>query len=105
MNIVQYVENFGGVTNYDVLGHIHGNLGVSGKISGTAQIAYLKKLDRLIKERDATLDRYEQDIKEGKIVRPSNLTLEEIALGHPDLESTQAAIRLLAKKEARRSHV
>lgn len=101
-NLVQFAVERGMVTDYDVLAHIHAGLRsmpttkVYARTNGEALL-------RLQRARDATVDAYREAVASGEVIPPQKPTLEERALGHPDLPSTHAAVRLLAKRESRRA--
>jgi hypothetical protein len=96
-NIVQFASERGLVTEYDVLSHIH-----AGLRSMPTTKAYARRngqeLQRLQRARDATAEAYKQAVAAGDVIPPPKPTLQERAAGHPDLPSTQAAIRLLEKR-------
>lgn len=96
-NLVQFAVEHGMVTDHDVLAHIH-----AGLRSMPTTKAYARRnsqeLRRLQLARDASLAAYQAAVDSGDVIQPSKPTLEERASGHPDLASTQAAIRLLKKR-------
>jgi len=100
LNLVQYAQAIGGITDADVLGHIHAGLRSAPQTKTHRRFMETKLLD-LQAKRDATRAAYEQAVAEGKIRCPAPPTLEERASGHPDNPSVQAALRLLEKKKAR----
>ena len=96
-NITQFAAERGMVTDFDVQGHIHAGLR-SMPTTKTYARWFEAKLSELMAQRDMTIAAYEAAVESGDIRRPPPATLEERANGHPDLASTQAAIRLLAKR-------
>ena len=100
MNLVQFAMATGGTTTADVDGHIHAGLR-SAPQTKTHKRFHEGTLLELQEKRDATVEAYELAIAEGWIHRPEPTTLQERAVGDPDMPSTQAAMRLLAKRKAR----
>ncbi len=100
MNLTQFAREFGGVTDYDVQGHIHGGL-MAAHMPKSYHRRYQKRLLELQEARDETARRYAEAIARGEIAAPRELTyrekLEITAAGDPDFPSTQAARRLLAR--------
>lgn len=96
-NFVQFAAERGLKTEYDVLSHIHAGLR-SAPTTKTYARWNERETARLQREASEALAAYETAIAAGEIIRPPKTTLEERADGHPDLESTKAARRLLAKR-------
>ncbi|PJG45185.1 hypothetical protein CAF53_24230 [Sphingobium sp. LB126] len=82
-------------------GHIHAGLR-SAPTTKTFRRWYESETRRLLIEAGRTASLYQAAIDAGTIIAPPRATLEEIANGHPDLESTHAARRVLEKRRARR---
>lgn len=101
-NIYEFARLRGLVTDADVQGHTHAGLR-SAPQTKTYKRFYERKLLELLNAWGATKKAYEAAIEAGEILRPARRTTEEIAQGHPDLASTQAALRILAKREARKA--
>lgn len=104
MTIVQFAKEFGGVTDYDVQGHIHGGL-MAAHMPNSYHRRYQARLRELQDQRDETARRYAEAIARGEIAPPPKLThrerLEIAAAGDPDFPSTQAARRVLERLKAR----
>lgn len=99
LNLVQFAQEIGGVTSYDVESHIHGALR-SKPAAKTFQRWFDRRLAELQAARDRTVALYRAEVAAGRIIEPRR-TLEDIASGHPDNPSVQAARRLLEKKRLR----
>lgn len=99
-NLVQFAVERGMVTDHDVLSHIHAGLR-SMPTTKTYARRNSQELRRLQVARDATVAAYQAAVESGDIIPPPKPTLEDRASGHPDLASTQAAIRLLGKRAQR----
>jgi hypothetical protein len=104
MNLVQFAQATGGTTTADVDGHIHAGLR-SAPQTKTYKRFYDRTLVELQAKRDATTKAYELAVAEGRVRRPEPRTLEEKAAGDPGMPSTQAAMRLLAKRKAKAGEV
>lgn len=101
MGVTEWAKARGFITTADVDSHIHAGLGgLNG--TKTASRFYHQRLESLQHERDQTLAMYKSAVAAGLIREPPPMTLEERAAGHSDLESTRAAVRALANREARR---
>lgn len=98
-NYVQFCAEHGLTTEYDVLSHIHAGLR-SAPTTKTYSRWNDAELARLQREASASLAAYEAAVARGDVIRPPKPTIEEKAAGHPDLESTKAAKRLLEKRLA-----
>jgi len=85
----------------DARSHIHAGLR-SAPPTKRFRRWYEAETRRLLVEAGRTALLYRVQIEAGAIVAPSRPTLEQIAAGRPDLSSTRAAIRVLAKRNARR---
>lgn len=103
-NLVQFAAERGMVTDADVASHIHAGLR-SMPTTKTYKRWNEKQTDRLKGLRDETKRAYEAALVAGEVVAPPKPTTEEIALGHPDNPSVQAARRLLERKAARAQSV
>jgi hypothetical protein len=99
MSLARFAKERGLITMYDVRSHIHAGLR-SAPQTKTYQRWYEAETQRLLAASAETEAAYRAAIASGEISEPPKATLEEAAAGHPDLASTQAAIRLLAKREA-----
>lgn len=95
--LAQFAHERGLITDADVQGHIHAGLR-SMPTTKTYARWNKRRLGDLQAARDDTKAAYQAAIEAGEIVAPPKPTLEERAKGHPDNPSTQAAIRLLAKR-------
>lgn len=102
MTLEAFAKARGLLTEADVQSHIHAGLR-SAPTTKTYARWNKRKLAELQDAQDATVAAYEAAVDAGEIERPKPLTLEERAAGHPDNPSTQAALRLLAKRNARRT--
>ena len=100
MPLARFARERGLTTMYEARSHIHAGLR-SAPQTKTYQRWYEAETKRLFAESAKTEALYRKAIADGEIVEPRAATLEEAAQGHPDLASTQAAIRLLAKRAAR----
>lgn len=98
MNFAQFCKWHGLTHDADVEGHIHAGLR-SKPTSKTFARFFSRKLRELQDARDEARSLYRQAIERGELVEPARRTTEEIAGGLPELESTQAAIRILAKRK------
>lgn len=89
-------------TDYEVQGHIHAGL-MAEHMPKSYHRRYQKRILHLQDERDQGQHLYRQAIERGEITPPvemSNLVrLEAAAKRHPDLASTQAAIRALQRRK------
>lgn len=96
-SLAQFAKEVGGCTEADVQSHLHAGMRSlpNGK---SAKLKYMRELGRLWCLRTKTTRLYQAAIESGDFKRPGKPTLEEIASGHPDNPSTQAAARLIAKK-------
>jgi hypothetical protein len=101
-SLIQFAAERGLVTQYEVSSHIH-----AGLRSASEGKAYRRRNEQALARLDAAAEQtkvaYEQAIKAGEVAAPEPRTLRDIAAGHPDLTSTQAALRLLQKMEAKKS--
>ena len=100
MSLARFAQERGLKTMYDVRSHIHAGLR-SAPQTKTYQRWYEAETKRLLAAAAETEAMYRKAIADGDIAEPRAATLEEKAQGHPDLASTQAAIRLLEKRAAR----
>ncbi|MBP8241798.1 hypothetical protein CAF53_22975 [Sphingobium sp. LB126] len=96
-----FARERGLVTMAEARGHIHAGLR-SAPTTKTFRRWYESETRRLLIEAGRTASLYQAAIDAGTIIAPPRATLEEIANGHPDLESTHAARRVLEKRRARR---
>lgn len=96
-NFVQFAIERGLTTDADVQSHIHAGLR-SAPTTKTYKRWNEQTLARLQSERDHAHELYDAAVAAGDVIRPAKPTLEERANGNPDLESTKAAKRLLAKR-------
>lgn len=99
-NLVQFAQERGLITDFDARSHIHAGLR-SAPQSKTYQRWYKSETERLLAAAAETESAYVAALETGKIVAPTKPTLEERAAGHPDLEATKAAKRLLGKRMGR----
>jgi predicted transposase YdaD len=92
------------VTDYDVQGHIHAGL-MAAHMPNSYHRRYKKRLLELQESRAEGQRLYQEAIERGEVSEPNEMSLRERlearANGHPDLASTQAAIRTLARLKAR----
>ncbi len=95
-SLAAFATERGLTTEYDVLSHIHAGLR-SAPQTKTYDRWNKATLARLQAEADATKAAYHAALEVGEVVAPV-VTLEDRANGHPDLESTKAAQRLLEKR-------
>jgi len=104
MSYIQFAAQRSLVTDYDVQGHIHAGL-MAAHMPKSYHRRYQKRLIELQAGREEGLRLYREAIERGEVVPPAELThrerLEERAKGDPDFESTQAAIRTLARLKAK----
>lgn len=100
MNVTQFCKLHGLTDDDAVQGHIHAGLR-SKPTSKTFARFYERKLRELQDARDHAHSLYRAAVERGEVIEPARKTTEEISAGLPELESTQAAIRLLAKRAAR----
>lgn len=98
-NLAQFAAERGLVTEHDVQSHIHAGLRSAPTTKSYARW-FEKRLAALQKARDETRAAYDAAVLAGELTPPARPTLEEKASGHPDNPSTQAARRLLAKRDA-----
>ena len=99
----QFARAYGLVSTADVDSHIHAALR-SCTQTKTFKRFYDRKLAELQAARDETVRRYKAAIASGEIREPTSLEqLAAAANGHSDNLSTQAAMRVLAKRAARRA--
>lgn len=98
-NLVQFAQERGLITMYEARSHIHAGLR-SAPQTKTYQRWNEAETKRLLDAAIETERLYAEAIARGEIELPAKPTREERAAGHPDLASTQAAIRLLAKIRA-----
>lgn len=107
MTYNQFAAERGHVTDYDVQGHIHAGL-MAAHMPNSYHRRYKKRLLELQDARSLGMQSYREAIESGEISPPRELSymekLEAKAGGHPDLASTQAAIRTLARVRARQLH-
>lgn len=89
------------VTMADARSHIHAGLR-SQPTTKRFRRWYAAETSRLLAAAGDTARLYAESIEAGEIAAPPPASLEQIAAGHPDLASTQAAMRVLAKRHARR---
>lgn len=101
LNLEQFAREFGGTTDADVQGHIHGALGPSGRSSKAMQRRFQRRLEELQAQRDETRARYRAALERGEFKAPGPVPLEEVARGEG--EAAEAARRVLAKRAARRN--
>ncbi len=103
-NYVQFCVANGYPTHHDVESHIH-----AGLRSAPTSKSYQRRFDRALRDlqirRDQGVIAYRAAVASGSVVDidpPSGSLdrLQRAAEGHPDNESTKAAIRLLAKRRA-----
>mgnify|MGYP001085437837 CR=1 FL=1 len=95
LNLEQFAREFGGVTDADVQGHIHGALGPSGRKSKAMQRRFQRRFEELQAQRDETRERYRAALAAGEFKAPAPVPLEQVAAA--------AARRVLAKRAARRN--
>lgn len=104
LSYTQFAARHGLVTEYDVQGHIHGGLRAA-HMPKSYHRAFQTRLSELQNQRAEGVRRYEAAIAAGEIAKPVELSLrerlEQAAEGHPDLPSTQAAKRTLARMNER----
>lgn len=100
MNFSQFCKLHGLTDDDAVQGHIHAGLR-SKPTSKTFARFYERKLRELQDARDHARNLYRAAVERGEVIEPARRTTEEIAAGLPELASTQAAIRILAKRQAR----
>lgn len=100
-SLAQFAAERGLKTDYDLRSHIHAGLR-SAPQTKTYKRWYEAETQRLLEASAETARLYAAAIEAGEIAAPRKPTREEIAAGHPDLASTQAAKRLIAKIAARR---
>ena len=102
MNLTQYCREHGYPTSHDVQSHIHAGLR-SRPTTKTYQRRFDAELKRLQAGRDEGLLRFRKAVAAGEIIdADATLDLDRVAQGHPDNASTQAAKRLIEKRERRR---
>lgn len=99
MNFAQYCKARGLTGDHDVLGHAHEGLGCR-RPSKAAEKRHRARLRQLQDARDDARREYFAAIDRGEIAAPPRRTTEEIAAGDPGKKSTQAAIRILKKRNA-----
>ena len=100
MNVAQFCKLHGLTDDDAVQGHIHAGLR-SKPNSKTFARFYERKLRELQDARDHAHSLYRAAVERGEVIEPARKTTEEIAAGDPAMASTQAAIRILAKRAAR----
>lgn len=104
MSYTQFAARRSLVTDYDVQGHIHAGL-MAAHMPNSYHRRYKKRLIELQDGREEGLRLYREAIDRGEVRPPRELTsrerLEERAKGDPDFQSTQAAIRTLARLKAK----
>lgn len=100
MNVAQFCKLHGLTDDDAVQGHIHAGLR-SKPNSKTFSRFYERKLRELQDARDHARLLYRAAVARGDVIEPARKTIEEIAAGDPAMASTQAAIRILAKRAAR----
>lgn len=109
MNLVQFAEATGGVTDYDVSGHIHAGLRSKPKTK-TYQRFFDRTLEELQRRRDETSRAYQAAIDSGEIIAPPKMTTEDVANSlpedHPGISEARraAAQRVLERRKARANH-
>ena len=100
----QFAAQHGLVTDHDVQGHIHSGL-MAAHMPRSYHRWYQKRLTELQAAREEGQNLYREAIARGDISPPKPLTIMEAlelkASGDPDLSSTKAARRLLARMSAR----
>lgn len=101
-SLATFARERGLVTMADARGHIHAGLRSAPQTKRFSKW-YENETRRLLIEAGRTESLYQAAIEAGTIVAPARASLEEIANGHPDLESTHAARRVLEKRRARRA--
>lgn len=104
MSYNQFAAKHHLVTDYDVHGHIHSGL-MAAHMPNSYHRRYKKRLLELQEARAEGQRLYQEYVERGEVIPPKELTyrekLEANASGHPDLPSTQAAIRTLARLKAK----
>lgn len=104
LSYTQFAARHGLVTDYDVQSHIHGGLRAA-HMPRSYHRNFQKRLAELQGQRDEGIRKYEAAIAAGEIARPIELSslerLEISASGDPDMPSTQAARRVLARMAER----
>jgi|GEM_PF-5628142 len=104
MSYIQFAAKHNLVTDYEVQGHIHSGL-MAAHMPNSYHRNYQKRLIELQEARAKGLRLYQEAIDRGEIYLPAELThrerLEIKANGDPNMSSTQAAIRILARMNAR----
>lgn len=105
MTYNQYAKEYGFVTDYEVLGHIHAGL-MAAHMPKIYHARFQAKLRELQDGRAQGQKAYQSAIDSGEVMPPKELSyieeMTERAKGHPDLPSTQAALRLIAKIDKKR---
>lgn len=104
MSYNQFAAKHHLVTDYDVQGHIHAGL-MAAHMPNSYHRRYKKRLAELQEARAEGQRLYQEAIESGEVSQPKEPTyrerLEARANGDPDMASTQAAIRTLARLKAR----
>ena len=103
MNLTQFAISIGLPTSHDVQSHIHAGLR-SKPTTKTYQRRFNERLRQLQAGRDEAVRRFREAVASGEIIdADAEVGLERKASGHTDNASTQAAIRLLKKRRAKRA--
>jgi len=103
MTFERFVFIHGLIGNCEVEMHIHAALRCRPQTKSFER-RHTKELERLQAARDAARALYRAALQRGEIRAPTaRESILATAAGHPDNPSTQAAIRVLAKREARRA--
>ena len=97
LSFEQFAKRHGLTTDHDVLSHIHAGLR-SAPTTKTYKRRFDATLTDLQRKRDEAKEAYRRALMTGDVVSPLRPTIYEIAEGHPDLEATKAARRLIAKR-------
>lgn len=100
-SLAAFARAGGLVTMADARSHIQAGLRCA-PTTKRYQRWYEAETRRLLAEAGETARLYREQIEAGTILAPPPASLEQIAGGHPDLASTQAACRVLEKRRARR---
>ena len=99
----QYAAKHGLVTDYDVQGHIHGGL-MAAHMPKSYHRRFQKRLIELQEARAEGKRRYAAAIAAGEVEpHPAASLFDSLvsrAAGDPDMPSTQAAKRILEKRQA-----
>lgn len=100
-SLAAFARAGGLVTMADARSHIHAGLRCAPPTKRFRRW-YEAETRRLLAEAGETARLYREQIDAGAILAPPRASLEQIASGHPDLASTQAARRVIEKRRARR---